>query len=153
MTRTLRHMMVSTWVHEYEQSDKIFHIDMGDDRVDTVISHIISSYFISISKMTISIWYIPLSIYRIQNRYTVSHNDNPIEMSLMSDLPYRYLISISDHNLSLCCSALAPGNLQLHVNHGDRTDRSHRSGIQGHQIAFAGRASNKVLDSCSQRNL
>ena len=38
------------------QSDKISHIDMGDDHIDTVISHIISPYPISISRMTISIW-------------------------------------------------------------------------------------------------
>jgi len=37
------------------QSDKISHIDMGDDRIDTVISYIISPYPISISRMTISI--------------------------------------------------------------------------------------------------
>jgi hypothetical protein len=37
------------------QSDKISHIDMEDDRIDTVISHIISPYSISISRMTMSI--------------------------------------------------------------------------------------------------
>jgi len=35
------------------QRDKISHIDMGDDRIDTVISHIISPYPVSISRMTI----------------------------------------------------------------------------------------------------
>jgi hypothetical protein len=38
------------------QSDKISHIDVGDDRIDIVISHIISPYSISISRITISIW-------------------------------------------------------------------------------------------------
>ena len=38
------------------QSDKISHIDIGDDHIDTVISHIIRRYPILISKMTISIW-------------------------------------------------------------------------------------------------
>jgi len=37
------------------QSDKISHIDMEDDHIDTVISHIISPYPISISRMTVSI--------------------------------------------------------------------------------------------------
>jgi hypothetical protein len=40
----------------HTQSDKISYIDMGYDRIDTVISHIISPYLISISRMTISIW-------------------------------------------------------------------------------------------------
>jgi hypothetical protein len=40
----------------WQQSDKISHIDMEDDHIDTVISHIISPYPISISRMTISIW-------------------------------------------------------------------------------------------------
>jgi hypothetical protein len=34
----------------------ISHIDIGDDRIDTLISHIISPYPMSISRMTISIW-------------------------------------------------------------------------------------------------
>jgi hypothetical protein len=34
------------------QSDKISHIDMEDDHIDTVISHIISPYPISISRMS-----------------------------------------------------------------------------------------------------
>jgi len=38
------------------QSDKISHIDMGDDHIDTVIFHTISPYPISISRLTISIW-------------------------------------------------------------------------------------------------
>jgi hypothetical protein len=38
------------------QSDKISHIDMGDDRIDTVISHIMNPYPVSIFRMTTSIW-------------------------------------------------------------------------------------------------
>jgi len=38
------------------QSDKISHIDMEDDHIDTVISHIIIPIPIWISGMTISIW-------------------------------------------------------------------------------------------------
>ena len=38
------------------QCDKISHIDTEDDRIDTLISHIISPYPISISRMTMSIW-------------------------------------------------------------------------------------------------
>ena len=38
------------------QNDKISHIDMGDDFIDTVISYIINPYPISMSRMTISIW-------------------------------------------------------------------------------------------------
>ena len=41
---------------DYAQSVKISHIGMGDDRIDTVISHLISPYPISTSRMTISIW-------------------------------------------------------------------------------------------------
>jgi hypothetical protein len=54
------------------QSDRIFHIEMGDDRIDTVISHIISPHSTSISRMTISICYIP---------YPLSHIDDPIAIS------------------------------------------------------------------------
>jgi hypothetical protein len=43
-------------VGKARQSDKISHIDIQDDRIDTVISHIISRYPVSISRMTISIW-------------------------------------------------------------------------------------------------
>jgi hypothetical protein len=39
-----------------EQRDKISHIDMRDDHIDTVIFRIISPYPISISRMTVSIW-------------------------------------------------------------------------------------------------
>jgi hypothetical protein len=53
------------------QSDKISHVDVGYDRIDTVISHIISPYPISTSRMTRRLY-----------RYTISH------------LPYRYPISI-----------------------------------------------------------
>ena len=38
------------------QSDNISHIDIEDDHIDTVISHIISPYSISISRMTIWIY-------------------------------------------------------------------------------------------------
>jgi hypothetical protein len=38
------------------QGDKISHIDMRDDHIDAVISHISSPYPISIYRMTISIW-------------------------------------------------------------------------------------------------
>jgi hypothetical protein len=38
------------------QSDKISHIDIQDDRIDTVLSHIIRPYPMLISRMTISIW-------------------------------------------------------------------------------------------------
>jgi len=55
------------------QSDKISHIDIQDDHIDTVISHIISQYPISISRMT--------------------HIDNDIDIRI--DIPYRYSISIS----------------------------------------------------------
>jgi len=48
--------LVATCGAGLSQSDKTSHIDMGDDRIDTVISHIISPYPISISRMTISIW-------------------------------------------------------------------------------------------------
>jgi ammonia channel protein AmtB len=44
------------WVWGRGQSDKISHIDLQDDRIDTIISHIISPHPISISRMTISIW-------------------------------------------------------------------------------------------------
>jgi len=45
-------------VMHWAQSDKISHIDTEvlDDHIDTLISHIISPYPISISGMTISIW-------------------------------------------------------------------------------------------------
>ena len=38
------------------QSDKISHIDMEDNHIDVVISHIIRPYPISVSRMTVSIW-------------------------------------------------------------------------------------------------
>jgi len=60
------------------QSDKIPHIDMGDDHIDTVISHIIFPYPISTSRMTISIWWITISIYHI---CTIYHIDNPHPIS------------------------------------------------------------------------
>jgi hypothetical protein len=51
------------------QSDKISHIDIQDDHIDTVISHIISPYPISISRMTISILSSPISLAHIPYRY------------------------------------------------------------------------------------
>jgi len=68
---------------------------MGDDHIDSVISHIISPYPISISRMTISIWWITKSIYRIPYRYAISHIDIHMDIALMSDLLYRSHISIS----------------------------------------------------------
>jgi len=76
-------------------SDKISHIDMEGDHIDTVISHIISPYPTSKSRTTISTWWMPISTYHIQNRLTMFHIDNPIDNSLTSDLPYRSSISIS----------------------------------------------------------
>jgi hypothetical protein len=35
---------------------KISHTDMENDHIDAVLSHIIRSYPISISRMTLSIW-------------------------------------------------------------------------------------------------
>jgi hypothetical protein len=43
-------------VGPHQTSDKISHIDMADDRIDTIISHFISPYPVSISRMTISRW-------------------------------------------------------------------------------------------------
>jgi hypothetical protein len=74
------------------QSDKISHIDMEDYHIDTVISHIISPYPISISRMTIS-------IYRVSNRYPISH----IGVPLTSDLPYRSPISMSYRYRIISC--------------------------------------------------
>ena len=45
-------MIPSAW----HQSDKIYNMDMEDDHIDTVVSHIIELYPISISKMTILLW-------------------------------------------------------------------------------------------------
>ena len=73
---------------------KISHSDMGDNHIDTVISPIISPYPISISRMTISIWLITISIYRIPDRNTILNIDNPIDISLMSDLLHGSPISI-----------------------------------------------------------
>jgi hypothetical protein len=52
-----RTAQVTDRVGEYRAgpSDKISHVDMGDGRIDAVISHIISPYPISISRMTTSI--------------------------------------------------------------------------------------------------
>ena len=74
------------------QSDKISHIDMGDDHIDTVISHIISPCSISISRM------MTVSIYHIQYRYAIFHIDVSIDIRLMSDIPHR----CPHHILSLC---------------------------------------------------
>jgi hypothetical protein len=68
---------------------------MGDDQIDSVISHIIRPYPITIPRMTI--WWMIISITNISYRLTISHTD----ILLMSDLPYRYPISIADHILSL----------------------------------------------------
>jgi hypothetical protein len=63
------------------------HIDMGDDRIDTVISHITSPY--------------PLSIFlRMSHSCTISH----------IDIPYRSPISTSDHILSHWWRALREGD-------------------------------------------
>jgi hypothetical protein len=43
-----------------------------------------------------------LSISGLPNLYPISHIDIHIDDLLMSDLPYRSSISISDHNSSLC---------------------------------------------------
>jgi hypothetical protein len=72
------------------QSDKISHIDIKDDGIDTIISHISNLYPMSISRMTISIWWMSVSIIHIPYRHTYGY---PIP--LMHDSPYRYLISIS----------------------------------------------------------
>ena len=66
------------------------------DHIDTIISHIVSPYPISISWMTISIWHITISISPIPYLYPISHINIPIDISLLSDLPYRDPISISD---------------------------------------------------------
>jgi len=76
---------------------------MGDVRIDTVVSHIISPYPISISKMTISIWQITISIDHIAYRYTIFHISNPIDISLMSDLPHQSPISIFHIDLPIIC--------------------------------------------------
>jgi hypothetical protein len=72
------------------QSDKISHIDIQDDRIDTVISHIDIPYPISISRMTISIWWMTISITHIPYRYPIFHIDTHIDIPLISDIPYRY---------------------------------------------------------------
>jgi hypothetical protein len=82
-----------------EQSDKIFHIDMEDEHIDTVISHIISPYPTSIWWMIISIWWMTILIYHVTYRYNILHIDNAIGIALMSDLPYRSPISISHIDL------------------------------------------------------
>ena len=46
------HLMVG---RDETQSDKMSHIDLQDDHIDTVISHINRPYPISISSMTMSI--------------------------------------------------------------------------------------------------
>jgi len=75
--------------------DKIPHVDTEDDHIDTVISHIISPYPISISWITKLTREIAILIYRILNRYPISHIDIHIAIDLMSDLPHRYPIPIS----------------------------------------------------------
>jgi hypothetical protein len=56
------------------EGDKISHIDMENDHIDTAISHIITPY--------------PISM-------TMSHTDNPIGIPFVSHLTYRSSISIS----------------------------------------------------------
>ena len=46
------------------------------------------------SRVTISIWWIIISIYHIPYRSPVSHIEIPIDVSLISDIPYRHSISI-----------------------------------------------------------
>ena len=77
----------------------ISHIDTIISHIDTVISHIISSYPISISRMDqIDMVDNHMDIpYRTPNRDPISYIDIPIGISLMSDLPCRYLI-ISCHS-------------------------------------------------------
>jgi hypothetical protein len=112
-----------------EQSYKISHIDMGDDHMDTLISHIISPYPISISRMTISIWKITLSIYCIPNRYPNSHIDYHIDVSFTSGPPCRSPISISHIDIgsylvtliwSDSCQALPSGPSKRFVATADR---------------------------------
>jgi len=67
--------------------------------MDTVISHIIGPYLISISRMTISIWWMTISIYYSPYRYLMSHINIPIDIPLTSDLPYRS--SISDSHIDI----------------------------------------------------
>jgi len=94
------------WGTQRGQGDKISHIDMGDDRIDPVISHIISLIsHIDIQDDHIdmldnhidtpypkSIYYIP---YRYSDRYLIEVR-SPISISHI-DLPYRS----PDHILSL----------------------------------------------------
>jgi hypothetical protein len=47
------------------QINKICHIDMGDDRIDTVISHVIRPYPVSICRMPISISRIDIGSYLV----------------------------------------------------------------------------------------
>jgi hypothetical protein len=62
------HVQWSAWC---KQSDKISHIDMGDDHINPLLSHIISPYPISISRMTMSIWWMTISINRVPYRYRI----------------------------------------------------------------------------------
>jgi len=49
------------------------------------------------------------SIYRNPNRYPISRIEIHIDISLMSDLPYRSPISISDHILTPCVKGMIRG--------------------------------------------
>jgi len=102
------------------QSDKISHIDMVISHIDTVISHIIRPYPISISRMTISVWWMTISMYHIPNRCPISLIDIPIDISLMSGLPYRSPISISHINIGSHLVTLGRGlhssTFQLNVS-------------------------------------
>jgi len=64
--------MLPSAVTPNRQSDKISHIDMGDDHIDTVISHINSL----------------ISHIDIQDD-RIDMVDDHIDISLMSDVPYR----------------------------------------------------------------
>jgi len=79
----------------FDQSDRISHIDMGDDRIDTVISHIISI----ISHIAMGDDQIDMVDNHIHipypKLYPIFRIDTPIDISLMSDLPCRSPISIS----------------------------------------------------------
>jgi len=50
-----------------------------------------------------------MSIYRIPNRYPIFHIDITIDISLMSDLPYRSPISISHIDLPIISCHSGPG--------------------------------------------
>jgi len=53
--------------------------------------------------MTISIWWMTISIYCSPYRYPIFHIVSPVDILLMSDLPCRFPTSIS-HKLDKCTS-------------------------------------------------